>query len=129
MGYDFKKSLILGGLIAIGSDGAVSDEELQLMNNFLRKNGITPDEEQRILKEITPKLGTTIEKGNLFKEVSRNLKGEEKHKIVRSCCALIFSDRNSGENEIKTLKKIGSILNIPDYTIQSIIDTEKPGLK
>jgi uncharacterized tellurite resistance protein B-like protein len=129
MGYDFKKCLILGGLIAIGSDGAVSNQELQLMNNFLRKNGITPDEEQKILKEITPKLGTAIEKGNLFKEVSRNLTSEEKNKVLQSCCALIFSDMQLGEIEIKTLKKIGTILNIPDYTLQSIIDTERSKLK
>lgn len=129
MGYEFKKCLILGGLIAIGSDGAVSDQELQLMNNFLRKNGITPDEEQRILKEITPKLGTVVEKGNLFKEVSRNLTSEEKNKVLQSCCALILSDMQLGEIEIKTLKKIGAILNIPDSTLQSIIDTERSRLK
>lgn len=125
MGYDFKKCLIVGGLIAIGSDGAVSDRELQLMNSFLRKNGVTPEEEQIILKEVTPKLGSAIEKGNLFREVSGNLTSEEKNEVLRCCCTLIFSDMKIGEIEIKTLKKIGAILNIPDYTLQGIIDTER----
>jgi len=129
MNYNGKKCLVVAGLIAIGSDGAVSENELQLMDRFLRKNGVTAKEEEKILKEITPRLGSAVSKGNLFREVSKTITTEEKKEVLRFCAGLILSDMALGKVEAETLKKIGIIMGIPARTIQAIIDSEMAGKK
>lgn len=127
MSYDFKKALIIAGLIAIGSDGAVSDNELQLLNKIVRANNISPEEEQKILAHITPKLGSAAGKGALLKESVQNLTGDEKIEIIRMSCSLMATDMLLRENELDILKKIGSIMSIPQSTMQNIIKTEMSG--
>lgn len=124
MAYDFKKSLVVAGLITVGSDGAVTDHELKLLDSYLLDNHVTMEEEQKILKEVTPRLGSAVAKGALLREVTKYLNTNEKKKILQSCCTLMFSDMHVKEDEVKTLKKIGAIMSVPDSITLNIINTE-----
>lgn len=124
MNYTDKKSLVVAGLITIGSDGDVTDHEMRILHGFLQEFQVSPGEEQKILKEITPRLASTAAKGALLKEVTRSLSTDKKKEILRACCTLMFSDMQVKENEVKTLKKIGMVMTIPEVVFRGIINQE-----
>jgi uncharacterized tellurite resistance protein B-like protein len=125
---DFNKSfiraVIVAGLTTIGSDSAVSDSELDMINTMLKNKGVPPSYVNSILSEVTPRLGNMEDRKKILKETSPFLTLEEKQEIIKLCTRLAVSDNNIDENEIQTIKKIAEIWDISERSSGFIIKNE-----
>jgi uncharacterized tellurite resistance protein B-like protein len=123
--YNLSRGLIATGIIIIGVDKEVSDKELERLNQIIDTQFISQTEYNKIIIELKKHLKNDQTKDKLLYSIEKKLTKEEKIKIFRLGCQLIYSDQVYNEAEIMILNKIAQTFDIPENEKKLIMAEEK----